>query len=537
MTRTPWVAMLAIALGGAACWVGPFLFRADLFDGDAAHHIFWLYRYADARLFPGDVTVDYFLTSAPAGYQALYALLVPWIDAMFASKLVSFGLFAASVVLAYAAGAAVPGPDAPLRGLLASLGLVLMLALSTQTDSLAPMGMQRAFGLPTTLLALWGLVSGRYWLVGVSWLLAALTYPVVLPVIGLAAGAVFLHDLVRNRRLPSYWLVNGFAAVAAVALALFAVPKAPQLGPAASYLEAMAMPGFGPDGRLDLWGPAEGALFWHGMTGLGWAPKVVVLVGACVAGTFVVRQRWLLPFAAWALLGVGVLLWVALRVWPEHLMFGLYLPNRHPRWAIPAFGALAFAAVTYGLLALRSPAARGVGPGVARAVAVCAPLLAIAALLPRSLAQWERPVEADLQRTYAFLATLPADTLVAAHPDTANYVPLFARRSVLASTEASMPWMKGYFAIMQPRLEASLHAAYATSVESLDQLLAPLGVGYFVVGPEAWSRDGYLQPWREDIRRRQAEAQQAGRPLEQVTGARVVFESGGYRVLRVGDSR
>src|SRR5690606_40444330 len=57
-------------LVAALLWAGPALLRPDVFDGDAAHHVWWLYRYADPTLFPGDVMFDYFRTSAPLGYRA-----------------------------------------------------------------------------------------------------------------------------------------------------------------------------------------------------------------------------------------------------------------------------------------------------------------------------------------------------------------------------------------------------------------------------------------------------------------------------------
>ena len=58
-----------------------------------------------------------------------------------------------------------------------------------------------------------------------------------------------------------------------------------------------------------------------------------------------------------------------------------------------------------------------------------------------------------------------------------------------------MPWLKTYFARVKPRVEASLRAAYATSIEALDQELAPYGVDVFVTGPGVWRKTGYLQPY------------------------------------------
>lgn len=528
------LATLVMMVLGAALWVGPGVLRPDLFDGDAAHHIFWLYQYVDPTLFPGDLTVEYLRTSSTLGYRVLYGALAPLIDPMFASKLVSGVLFASSVGLAHLLGRATGGPDPELRGLLTALGLVAMLAVSLQTDSLATMGMQRTFGLPITLLCAWGLVAGRYRWVGGSWVLAGLFYPVLLPVLGVGAGLVFLRDLWRDRRLPPAWRWNLACGVVALALALFGSPKAPQLGPIATYLQAIEMPEFGRGGRLDLWG-AGGlqSMFRHGMTGLGWSSRVLAGVAVAVVLVLVLGWRNLLPLPAWTMLATGCAFWLALRLAPQHLMFGLYLPNRHSRWVILVFGAIAIGAALYALLR------HGAGDRPTRAgwAAWAVPVVATILLLPQARAQWSTPEDADLQRLQAYLRTLPADALIAGHPDLTDYIPLYTRRSVLASTETSMPWMLGYYSRVKPRLEASLAAAYATSIEEVDRILSPYGVDVVITGPQAWRTEGYLQPWDARVREMQARGREQGFALRSPPADRILFSSGEYQVVEVRAAR
>ena len=527
---------IVLTLLAAALWSANILLRPDLFDGDAAHHIFWLYRYVDQNLFPNDITVDYLRTSAPLGYRALYSMLAPVFDPVIASKWVSVVLFACSAWLAWLMGRAVPGPDADLRGFLTLAALLVMMSLYPQTDMLATMGMQRAFGLPITLLTLLGLVSGRYLLVGLSWILAALFYPVLLPVLGLSAGVVFLRDLLRNRQMPPRWILNGVAAALAVALALWGVPQIGALGPAIPYAEAMTMPEFGSGGRLDLWGPAQpGVAIWHGMTGLGW--RIEIMVGLAIAAAIAIWQREgrLIPLGAWAMAVTGLGLWLLLRLYPTVFMFGLYLPNRHPRWAIAAFGALvlsagAFAAYQWMRLRVRPDAQ----PLLRVATLAVASMAALACLVPEAMRHWRQPVDADLARTYAFLETQPKNVLIAAHPDLADYIPLFSKRSVLASTETSMPWMRGYYDLMKPRLEASLRAAYATSIVEMNAALAPYDVSLMVTGPQSWSSASYVQPHDALVQALRKQGETRGFVLQSPPADRVVFRSGEYTVVQVG---
>src|SRR5690606_1716407 len=86
--------------------------------------------------------------------------------------------------------------------------IVVWVARASGAGVLPPLAFQRTFTLPLVLLALMSLVARRYAWVGVAWLGAALFYPVVLPLLGIAAGVVFLRELVVERRMPDAWIVN-----------------------------------------------------------------------------------------------------------------------------------------------------------------------------------------------------------------------------------------------------------------------------------------------------------------------------------------
>jgi hypothetical protein len=536
------VAAVIAMLAAAVLWVGPAVLRVDIFDGDAAHHVWWLYRYADPGLYAGDVMVEYFRTSAPLGYRALYAALAPFVDVLWATEMLSAVVYLAGGWLAWKIGLAIEGPNASLRALLMTAAFVVVVFVSRESSggTLPPLAFQRTFSLPLMLLCLWALIARRYVWVGISWVGSALLYPVMLPVMGLAAGCVFLADLVAQRRMPDRWQINAALAAGALGLALFGLPTAETLGPEFTFAEAVAMPEYGQDGRLQLFfGSFVSDLFRGHMMGLGWSPYVVLAVAVALAFVWLRGRRQLVPVPAWAMLGVGLGLWLVMRLFPAQLMFGLYLPNRHARWSIAVFvivvlGAAAYTAIEWAVRMLRN---RWPGAGsrrMPRLIAVAVPVLTTWTLLPYAYAQLRLPVDADLEATYAFIATLPKDTLVAAQPTLADYVPLRTRRSVLTSTETSMPWLRGYYAIVKPRVEASLRAAYATDVADLDKEMAPFGVDVFVTGPPVWEQTHYLEPYdRELFQDLLARGRARGFALRNPPADRVLFRSGDYYVLRV----
>ena len=517
----------------AALWVVPYASRSDLFYDDATQHIFWLYRYADPGLFPGDLTVDYFRTSAPWGYRALYACLAPVVDVLSAAEWLSAGLLLACGWFAWNIGRAVSLRSPESHALLVVVALVALLPLSQQRDLLPPIAFQRTFALPLLLMTLWALVCRRYAWVGMSWLVAAVVYPVVLPVQGLTAALVFLRELVTDRRMPAKWIFNALAGGVALLIAGLALPAPAGIGPPYTYEQAILMPEFGPGGRLNLYEASiVGRWFTGHRTGIGWSPVVLMMFSAGAFAAWRLRWATAIPWPAWAMAAVGVGLWALMRLFPEQLMFGLYLPNRHSRWALGILGILLLAAggsaVLEILLARRRDPARG-----RRAVAILAPVVVVAALLPNALQAWQTPTDRDRENVYGFLATLPDATLVAAHPDLANDVPLRAHRSVLASTEASMSWMAGYYDRMTPRLQASLRAAFATSIEEMDEVLEPYGVDVMLTGPQAWSRDRYFEPYDRLYRALLVRGKRDGFALKSPPPERVLFRSGEYFVIRV----
>jgi hypothetical protein len=535
------IAAIVTVILGVTLWAGPALWRSDIIDDDANQHIFWLYRYADPALFPHDITVDYFRTSAPLGYRGLYALIAPWFDVLQAAKVLAAALLVACGWLSWGIATSIEGRNRNLRGLVAVAALVGLVAVDRSSGGILwVMAFQRSFALPVLLLFLWALQSRRYLWVGISWLCAALFYPVALPVLGLTGGYIFSREWLQCKRLPRYWPANCLMGIGALALALLGLPESGSLGPAYTYAEAANMPEFGPNGRLQLYatGLITNLLRYH-MTGLGWAPLPLLAIGLCVGLAWIAGQRRLITPVAWATLVVGVGLWAAMRLFPEQLMFGLYLPNRHARWAIAGFGIVAIPAGAASLVGLGE---RFVAGGtahwngiVARIASLLVPLAVAALLLPYAIQQLRSPADRDLERVYSYLAMLPKNTLIGAHPDLADYIPLRTRRSVLGSTEGSMPWMAGFYRVVKPRIEASLRAAYATDLATLDREMASQGVKVFVTGPIVWQSQGYFEPYDPLVRALRARGGSAGFALAAPPSDRVLFSSGAYYVLRIGD--
>ena len=531
----------ALQISAACCvmvatmlWVGPYALRSDLFSGDAAQHVYWLYRYADPSLFPNDLSVTYFSSHsvAPWGYRALYGVLAAHVDAQLAAELVSAVLLAISGALAWLLGAAIGDEKSEYTGLFAVLAMVMFLPYPG-TDIFTPMGFQRSFALPLTLLCAWSLVARRYAWIGVAWLLTALFYPVAIVVLGLAGAGVIILDVVHTRRLPATWFWNGCAGLVAITLVFSGANLPPGFGPVATYSQALAMPEFGPDGRMATFGRSwSGTWLTDGHIGLGWPPRLIALIVLALGVVFVLKRRQRIPSGIWILAASGVGTWFIARV----IMFQLYMPNRHSRWSVGVFGIVALAVAATALCERMNAAVSsdGVATGnrMSWTIALGAPLITVAGLWPSATRIWHTPVDQDLERAYAFISRMPVDTVVVAHPDVADFVPLRARRSVLASTEESQPFVLGFYGKMKPLIETSLRVAYATQWKTIDRLLAPYHGAVVLTCPAVWGQRPYYAPFKELVRSLNARGDVEGFVLQHPRTDRVLFRSGEVYVVR-----
>ncbi|MGE0114238.1 MAG: hypothetical protein AB7T07_05070 [Steroidobacteraceae bacterium] len=524
------------ALVAAVLWLGPYLLRADVFADDMTQHVFWMYRFVDPALFPNDLSVAYFgdSSAAPWGYQALYRVLAQFMDLQVASEGVAVLLLMLSAWLAWCLGAASGDRYPELRALCAVV-VVLMLLPLRLTDVMSPAGLQRSFALALMLLCLWALVARRYAWVGVSWLLAALFYPVVLVVQGLASVVIFTRDLLRERCLPPAAISNGVLGVVALLIAVVNSRTPPGIGPTVTGNEARAMAEFYPGGRLPMFGMSfYGDWFNDHHLALGWSFYSLLLLSIALLIVWWKRRLGSIPAAGWVMAIVGLGVWFISR----QMLFTLYLPNRHARWSLACFAVLAFSAAASAVIAplfdrMASRSARA-SSGLQWSIALLAPILVASALLPGALRDYRQPRDQDMERAYQFIAGLPKDTLVAAHPDLADYVPLRSRRSVLVSTEISLPFMLGYYRQLKPRIEASLRAAYATDFQEMDAALSPFGVKVMLTNASVWDKQGYFKPFDRLVHDLRERGDRLGYALRAPPSERVLFQSGNVYVVKVG---
>lgn len=542
-TRVAVLLLILLAAISSARLFLPHLVRADLFEDDLQQHVWWTYRFADPELFPGDRTADFMSGPhfAPHGYRLLYCAFVPLVDAKTFASALPFVLAVPVVFFAYRLGALAGGG----RSVLGSVAAATFAIFSAHLLPRVSGGLPRSFALPILLFGISSVIARQHLRLGIAFVLSALFYPPAVVNLGVFAAIVLAVRTVRERRLPERWpalVALGLAALA-ILVRVYAAPLPPDVGPKTTRADALAMPEFHKGGRSALFEDDPLRFYFRNeRAGLGTGPRTLAALAALAALTAAVLPG-AISFEAWALATSSLLAFVLAHA----TLFALHLPSRYVMYTLPLFLLLWIAGALPRLVdtLARASRARSILAVIRRppvlgaltAAAVAAAAVPAAISLARTLGT---PPPEGQEEAYAFLASLPKDTLVAAHPDDASAVPLRARRSVVASAELSLPYHLGHYRRLAERIADELAACFASRWEEVDRLYERYGADVFLVNATRYAEPRkrlYYEPFEAAAHAAFERGAREGFALVDPPEDRVLFRRGAFSVVRLGPLR
>ncbi|MFH0754188.1 MAG: glycosyltransferase family 2 protein [Candidatus Omnitrophota bacterium] len=477
-------------------------------NDDVCQHIWWMRQWRAPGLFPHDLLAQYAQSLQHVGLWVFYRSISFFTDPMVVVRYLPFVLFplAAWAVYRWINAWVKESYTAFLTALAFMVTPIYMQHLSG--------GHAHTFGYPLLLLFLDAWTREKYRLAAGLLIVSALVFPIIF----ILAGGYWAYSFCRRGKQGLVWqgpasgermLGVGLLFGGLVLLFKFFVMKLPEMGMIFSLPGISHMPELAAGGRWDIWPvlPVWRAIIDFMEKGLfvykaGYrldvssAWKMFLLSEhmlwaglMLVAGVWWWRQRARVSFKPLGiLLAVSVLFYVL----AELVLLKLYAPDRYVSYSVAVVG-LAGVMIPVGMTVASWPQVV-----VRRIMKVVAVLLVLAWMpLVKGVGLKDYGAQRGL---YAFLSTVPVGALIAAFPDTADAVPLFARRSVLISEELSVPLYEGYWQAVTERTKDFLSAYYAPDLSGVDQLVRKYHVAYLVVerhrfSPEYLAGRIYFEPF------------------------------------------
>ncbi len=448
-------------------------------NDDVRQQIFWMRQWRDASPPSPDLLIDYARAYVPWGVKGLYWIAARAIDPLLFSKILPGLLFVSLGMLLFSLGRRLAGPAAGA----CAVGAYWLTPFFL--DQLAG-GLAHSFAAPLLALFALGWLERRPGVVGAALLLQALFIPYLTPV---CAGAALLPRAVPRRWRGDAWVwpttwtqSTALAAAIALALAWARTLDGAGLGPWANARELSSLPELSAAGRLGFWPPPSllYECFVAPWEWIGPFRELGLPAGAAVTALLLAGCAWAAPRVAWRALKPALPLALSLaaasigafllaRLFP--LRF--FIPDRyviHPVHLAYALLLGLAAHAAWRAWVPRRPAAAGA------ALLLAAASLGAARLHGVGLYDFspDAPVVAAAR-------ALPPDALLAGPPACMDNVLAFGQRRVLASFELAHPWLRGYWAQIEPRLRELFDAYYADDPAAVHAFCSRHGVDFLVV--------------------------------------------------------
>lgn len=520
---------------------------------DARQHVFWMWRFVDASLFPNDWIADYYQSIAPAGYAWLYRLFaLLGVSPLVLCKLLPPTLIMLTGTIAFLTAFEISA--LPAAGFAAS-------ALITQAGGFTAAlssGTSKAFVYSLMLLFIYGWLRRSRWL---SWG-AIVLQGVFSPQVVLLSAGLLCWGLVERRQGRWHWqqdralglLTTGGLLIAAVVILYYAGTSS-QFGPTVTLEQALAMPEFFRGGRASYFQTSWLETLLHGRSGLRLDAATTPMTNFLALGLplmLSMPQRFPLAKTVSPNIDILLKLLVVACFWfvvAHLLLFRLHLPSRYTG---RFFFIAAVLAAAIAIVLLIDALLRWVNERLAAqagttqvdfskvlAVGLAGALSLLVILYPLTMPgyPYTSVVQGNSPELYVFLANQPKTALVAGLSIEANNIPTFSQRSVLVSREVAIPYHLGYYQEIRQRAKRLVAAQYSPNPAEVNTFIQQYGITHWLLEKTAFDplklrQDRWIQQYQPEAGDATVVLKRGQVPFLQSLGDRcVVFEDAQHWML------
>ncbi len=455
---------------------------------DARQHVFWMYRYLDAELFPDDLIANYFQSVAPLGYQTVY--FIPsklGIDPIVVSKFIP-GILAI-IMTFYCYALTLELLPIPLAGFIATLLLNQNLWLQ---DGLVS-GTPKAFATPLLIVFLYYFVRRSVWGISIAIALFGLFYP---SLVFICSGLLiiqlwsFKNGLHLSQQRKDYLFCFIGLTVAFIVLLPYVLSTS-EYSPVITVEQARQLPEFYPGARAAFFDDGNSWDFWFNgsRSGIKLAAALMPpLSYLAILLIFFIKLPQTFPLSKKINCQIAIfpqLIIVSLGVFlvAHGVLFKLHLPSRYTQHSLRVVIILA-ASITLTLIGdwcLRTINNNKIKSIIATAIALLLTGLLIFYPAFTQSFIWTRYIIGNQPNLYQFIQQQPKDILIASLTSETDNLPTFTQRSILVSREYAIPYHTGYYFPFRQRAMDLIAAQYSTDLQQVKEFIQKYKIDFWLI--------------------------------------------------------
>ena len=477
---------------------------------DARQHIFWMHRFTNPQLFPADNIADYFQAVAPTGYSGLY-----WwfnqlgIEPIIFNKILPVAL--ALITAHYCYQVCLELFPIPIAGFFSVLLLNQNLWMGDNLLS----GTPRAFFYPLFLAFLYYFLKQSAILCAVIVLLQIAFYPQTAFIsLGVwLANTIYcffdhsskpLNPLLKPSKSQ---FISITILVVGIAILFSYQDKMAAFLPVITANMARQLPEFGAEGRSAFF-QNHALSFWllgtrSAILPVEWPYILVMGFGVffpllyCWPKSFtLVREIKPNIYLLWQIFSASLLLFALSHL----LLFRLHLPSRYTQHTIRVILAFADAIfITVVLDALLKKCAQKLRTLSAPFWLFVKNIIILLTILLLTLPSFAVSpyayrlgyIKGKAVGIYRFFEQQPVDIRIASLSKQSDFIPIFAKRSVLTGREYSIPYHWGYYQPLRQKIEKTIQAQYSNDFSVVKQFIQRYQIDFWLLDKAAFTR-GYL---------------------------------------------
>lgn len=484
---------------------------------DARQHVVWMLRFTDPEIFPNDWIADYFQSVSPVGYAWVYRIAA----IVGISPLTFCRILPSILILLTAIGTFLTCLELcalPATGFAATA----MLCQSVEFINAVASGTSKAYVFLFAVLFLVGWLRRSRWLTWGAIGLQGLFSPQTV----LIAAVVMLLGLVERsnkqwkiRQDNQLWILTLGGLIVAAGVILSYGLSSSQFGPTMTATQALTLPEFFRGGRNQFFRSDLIEFLLYGRSGLrldiALTPVTNLLaltlpILCCSPRRFPLVKSVLPQGHVLTHILLSALVWFFLA---HSLLFKLHLPSRYTGRFFLLVATLAGSIalivwidtlLKWAIAALAtSKLLPKVGSVLSASLAIM--LMLVLVLYPMTMSGYPSTSVAKGQypELYRFLAKQPKDSLIAGLVPEVTNIPSFAQRSVLVSSEVSIPYHIGYYDVLRSRTQATITGQYSPDAEILKDAINHYGITHWLLNATSYdirtlNADRWIQQYQPE---------------------------------------